>query len=152
MKADCLYNNVTSPPPPADSRNDISEEKNKKDFHLAELGVVAAESNQLFADRTSSVGLPLALLGVTDHSLHLVTARQPAVGVSALTSVDQALDTPLDTELPRLLRVAGGWAVTAWVTEIKAKLLHLVWVTVLLVALDTEIKVLADGAVVASLH
>ena len=64
----------------------------------------------------------------------------------------QTLYAALDAELPRLLRVAGGWAVTARVTEIKAKLLHLVWVTVLLVALDTEIKVLADGAVVASLH
>ena len=120
--------------------------------YLAELGVVAAESNQLFTDGTTSVGLPLALLGVTDHPLHLVTARQATVGVSALAGVDQALDAPLDTQLPGFLRVAGGRGVTARISEIEAKLLHFVRMSVLLVAANTEIKVFTDGAVVASLH
>ena len=120
--------------------------------YLAELGVVAAESNQLFTDGTTSVGLPLALLGVTDHPLHLVTARQTTVGVPALAGVHQALDAPLDTQLPGLLRVAGGRGVTARVSQIEAELLHFVRMSVLLVAANTEIKVFTDGAVVASLH
>ena len=41
---------------------------------LANLSVVSAEGDELFADGAASVGLPLALLGVADHSLHLVTA------------------------------------------------------------------------------
>ena len=120
--------------------------------YLAELGVVAAESNQLFTDGTTSVSLPLALLGVTDNPLHLVTARQATVGVPALAGVHQALDAPLDTQLPGLLRVTGGRSVTAGVSEIEAKLLHFVRMSVLLVAANTEIKVFTDGAVVASLH
>ena len=114
--------------------------------------MVAAEGNQLFADGATSVGLPLALLGVTDHPLHLVTGRQAAVGVPALAGVHQALDAPLDTQLPGFLRVAGGRGVTARVSEIETKLLHFVRMSVLLVAGNTEIKVFTDRAVVASLH
>ena len=77
--------------------------------HLTELGVVAAEGNQLFTDGAAPVGFPLALLGVADHPLHLVTAGQTAVGVPALTRVHQALDAALDAQLPRLLRIAGCW-------------------------------------------
>ena len=114
--------------------------------------MVATESDQLFTDGTPAIGLPLALLGVADHPLHLVAAGQATVGVPALAGVHQALDAPLYAELPRLLWVAGGRGVAARVAEIKAELLHLVGMAVLLVAADTEIKVLADGAVVASLH
>ena len=114
--------------------------------------MVAAESNQLFTDGTASVGLPLALLGVTDHPLHLRAAGQATVGVPALAGVHQALDAPLDTQLPGLLRVAGGRGVTARVSEIETKLLHFVRMSVLLVASNTEIKVFTDCAVVASLH
>ena len=71
--------------------------------------MVAAESNQLFADGTTSVGLSLALLGVTDHPLHLVAAGQAAVGIPALAGVHQALDAALDAQRPSLLRIAGGW-------------------------------------------
>ena len=120
--------------------------------YLAELGVVAAESNQLFTDGTTSVGLPLALLGVTDHPLHLVTARQSAVGVSALAGMDEALDAPLDAQLPRLLGVAGRHSLTPTPVKVKAKLLHLVGVAVVLVAGNAEVEVLADGAVVTGLH
>ena len=114
--------------------------------------MVAAESNQLFADGTTSVGLPLALLGVTDHPLHLVTARQATVGVPALAGVDEALDASLDAQLPRLLGVAGRHSLTPTPVKVKAKLLHLVGVAVVLVASHTEVKVLADGAVVPGLH
>ena len=114
--------------------------------------MVAAEGSQLFTDGTASVGLPLALLGVTDHPLHLVTAGQATVGVPALAGVHQALDAPLDTQLPGFLRVAGGWRFTAGVSEIEAELLHFMRMSVLLVAANTEIKVFTDRAVVASLH
>ena len=58
--------------------------------------MVAAEGDQLFADRTAAVGLALAGLGVAHHPLHLVAAGQAAVGVAALARVHQRLDAPLD--------------------------------------------------------
>ena len=114
--------------------------------------MVAAEGDQLFADGTASICLPLALLGVTHHPLHLVTARQPAVGVSALAGVHQALDAPLDAELPRLLRIAGGGRLASSAVKIKAELLHLVRMSVLLVARHTQVKVVTDSAVIPGLH
>ena len=88
--------------------------------NLTELGVIAAEGYQLFTDGAASVGLPLALLCVAHHPLHLVTARQPAVGVPALTSVHQALYAALDAELPRLLGIVGGRRLASSTVEIKA--------------------------------
>ena len=41
--------------------------------YLTKLGVVAAQRYQLFTYGTTSIGLSLALLGVADDSLHLVT-------------------------------------------------------------------------------
>ena len=81
---------------------------------LTELGVAAAEGNQLFTDGTAPDftiydGFPLALPGVAEHPLHLVTAVQAAVGVPALTRVLQALDAALDAHRPSLLRIADGW-------------------------------------------
>ena len=114
--------------------------------------MVATESNELFADGAASVGLPLALLGVTHHPLHLVAARQPAVGVPALARVHQALDAALDTELPRLLRVAGGGSLTSSTVKIEAELLHLVGMAVLLVARHAQVKVVAYRAVIPGLH
>ena len=75
--------------------------------------MVAAERDELLADWTAAVCLPLALLGVADDPLHLVAGGQPAVSVPALAGVHQALDTPLDAQLPRLLRVAGRRDVSA---------------------------------------
>ena len=110
--------------------------------------MVATESDQLFTDGTPAIGLPLALLGVADHPLHLVAAGQATVGVPALAGVHQALDAPLYAELPRLLWVAGGRGVAARVAEIKAELLHLVYVTLLVVAGHAQIKVITHRAVV----
>ena len=120
--------------------------------NLAKLGVVAAEGNELFANGAAPVGLPLALLRVGHHPLHLVAARQAAVGVPALAGVDKALDAPLDAQLPRLLGVACGHRLAPAPVKVKPKLLHLVGVAVVLVASDTEVEVLADGAVVPRLH
>ena len=70
------------------------------------LGVVAGEGHELFADGAAPPGLPLALLCVRYHPLHLVATFYLAVGVSALAGVVEALDAPLDAQLPCLLRVA----------------------------------------------
>ena len=120
--------------------------------YLTKLGVVAAESYQLLADGTTTIGLPLALLGVAHHPLHLVAAGQAAVGVPALAGVHQALDAALDAQLPRLLRVAGGRSLPAATVKIEPELLHLVRVSVLLVTADAEIEVVTHGAVVSGLH
>ena len=114
--------------------------------------MIAAESDQLFADGAAAVGLALAGLGVAHHPLHLVAAGKPAVGVSALAGVDQALDAPLDAQLPRLLGVARWHRLAPASVKVKPKLLHLMGVAVVLVASHTEVKVLADGAVVSRLH
>ena len=74
---------------------------------LTELGVGLAEGSQLLTDAAAPV--ILALLGVAEHLLHLVTPGQAAVGVPALTRVHQALDAALDAQRPNLLRIAGGW-------------------------------------------
>jgi hypothetical protein len=70
------------------------------------LCMVAAQGNELLAYRTATVGLSLANLCVLDYSLHLLTARQSAVGVSALTSVHQRLNTSLNGELSRFLGIS----------------------------------------------
>lgn len=67
--------------------------------------MVAAQRDELLADGTTAVGLSLALLGVGHDSLHLVTRRRPAVGVSALARVDQALDAARDGILAVVVRV-----------------------------------------------
>ena len=114
--------------------------------------MVAAEGDELFADGAAAVGLPLALLGVGHHPLHLVTAWQSAVGVSALAGVDEALYAPLDAQLPRLLGVARRHRLPAAPVQVEPKLLHLVRVAVVLVAGHTQVKVLANRAVVPCLH
>ena len=114
--------------------------------------MVAAECDELFADGAASVGLPLALLCVGHHPLHLVAAWQSTVGVSALACMDEALDAPLDAQLPRLLRDACRNSLAPAPVKVEPKLLHLVGVAVVLVASHAEVKVLADGAVVSRLH
>ena len=79
-----------------------------------------------------------------------MAAGQPAVGVSALAGVDEALDAPLDAQLPRLLGVVRWHGLAP--APVKPKLLHLMGVAIVLVAGHTEVEVLADGAVVPGLH
>ena len=114
--------------------------------------MVTAEGNELFADGAAPVGLPLALLRVRHHPLHLVAARQSTVGVSALACMDEALDAPLDAQLPRLLRVACRHSLAPAPVKVEPELLHLMGVAVVLVASHAEVKVLTDGAVVSRLH
>jgi hypothetical protein len=66
--------------------------------------------------------------------------------------VHQTLDTALDGKFPRLLRVRGCRRVSASSVQVETKLLHLVRMTVLLVAGDAQVEVVADRAVVPRLH
>ena len=69
--------------------------------------------------------------------------------------MNQTLNTPLNALLPRLLRIGGSSSFstsTIIQTKPSGQLLHLVRVTVLLVAGHAEVEVVADGAVVARLH
>ena len=114
--------------------------------------MVATKRYELFTDGTSTVRLPLALLGVADHPLHLVAGRQAAVGVPALAGVHQRLDAPLDGQLPSLLRVGGRvGGVAATSVQVEPELLHLVGMAVLLVASDAQVEVVTDRAVVPGL-
>lgn len=114
--------------------------------------MVATECYQLFTNRASSIGLPLALLGVTDYPLHLMTGGKSTVSISTLASMDQALDTSLYAQLPGLLWVACRRHLTTTSIKIKPKLLHLVRMTILLIASHAQVEVLADSAVVSCLH
>lgn len=75
---------------------DVEAEGHGALVFLAVLGVVAAEGDKLLAHWTAAVRLALAALGVLDHSLHLLARWQGAVGIAALTGVNQRLDAALD--------------------------------------------------------
>ena len=110
--------------------------------------MVTAEGNELFADGAAPVGLPLALLRVRHHPLHLVAAWQATVGVPALAGVDEALDASLDAQLPRLLGVAGRHSLTPTPVKVKAKLLHLVEVAIVsTLSSSTNNQVIINGSV-----
>ena len=123
-----------------------------KNSYLTKLGVVATQSNQLLTDGTTSIGLPLALLGVTDDSLHLMTTWKATVSVTTLRGVHKTLDASLNALLSCFLRVAGIGGISTTTIKIKAKLLHLVGVTILLVATNTQIKVLTHCTMISGLH
>ena len=120
--------------------------------YLTKLGVVAAQSYQLFTDRTATVGLPLALLGVADDSLHLMTTWQATVSVTTLRGVHKTLNTSLNALLSCFLRIAGVGGVSTTSIKVKAKSLHLMRMTILLIARNTQIKVLTHGAMISGLH
>jgi hypothetical protein len=121
--------------------------------NLAMFRMVAAQGDELLANRTIALCLSLADLGVCDDSLHLLARGQAAVGVAALARVHQRLDAPLDRKLAgflrvRLLHIARGRAHV----DIQAQLLHLVRMTFLLVALNAQIEVVAHSTVVTGLY
>ena len=64
----------------------------------------------------------------------------------------KTLDTSLNALLSCFLRVAGIAGISTASIKIKAKLLHLVRMTILLVTSNTQIEVITDGAMVSSLH
>ena len=114
--------------------------------------MVAAQSYQLFTDGTAAVGLPLALLGVADDPLHLVTTWQATVSVTTLRGVHKTLNTALNALLSGFLRIAGVGSVSTATIKVKSKLLHLVRMAILLVTSNTQIKVLAHCAMISGLH
>ena len=121
---------------------------------LAVFGMVAAQSNELLADGAATVGLALASLGVLHHTFHLLAGRQGAVGIAALAGVDQGLNAALNAEaagVPGALS-GSGRCVVALVVQAQAQLLHLVFMALSVIAGDTQVVVLADGAVEACLH
>lgn len=68
---------------------DVQTERDGTFVLLTVFGVVAAQSNQLLADGAAAIRLALAALCVLHNALHLLAGRQQAVGVAALTGVDQ---------------------------------------------------------------
>lgn len=84
---------------------DVRAERYQALSLLAVLGVVAAQRNELLANRTTAVRLPFAVLRVLHHPFHLLTAWQATVGVATLASMHQRLDAPLDGLLAGFLRV-----------------------------------------------
>ena len=62
---------------------------------LTDFSVVTTKGKQLFAYGTA-IGLAFALASVRHHTLHLLTAGRPTVGVTALTCMHQTVDTTLN--------------------------------------------------------
>ena len=75
---------------------DAGTEGNRTLIVVTVLRMIAAQSNELFADGTSSILLLLAGPCVLHDFLHLGTRRQMTIFVFAATSVDQGLYTALD--------------------------------------------------------
>ena len=69
------------------------------------LGVITAQGNQLYADRTAIVLLPPAAHGVRHDPLHLVARVHAAVDIPALAGVHQGRDAPQDGFATRFLRI-----------------------------------------------
>lgn len=108
------------------------------------FGVVAAQSDELLADRTSTVCLALAAFCVLHDALHLLAGWQGAVGIAALACVHERLDAALDTETTRVSRALGGCSslVVAVIVQSKSQLVHFVHVTFRIVASDAQVVVL----------
>ena len=110
--------------------------------------MVATKSDQLLANRASTVRFSPALSGVRDDSLHLVTRWRPAIRIATLAGMNQALDAPLDRA--DLVVVLGRLLVGD--AHVEAELLHLVGMALLGIAWDAEIIVVTGGAVVPGFH
>lgn len=108
---------------------------------LTVLGVIAAESDELFANGAASVRLALAALRVLHDSLHLGAARQTTVGVATLAGVQQRRNAAVDGLLARFRTLLVVSAASVFV-EAQTKLLHVVVVTNIFVANHAQVKVL----------
>lgn len=87
---------------------DVQTERDGTFVLLTVFGVVAAQSNELLADGAAAVGLALAALRVLNDTFHLLAGWQGAVGIAALTRVDQRLDAALDAETTGVSGALGG--------------------------------------------
>lgn len=124
----------------------VQTERDRTFVLLAVFGVVAAQSNELLADRTAAIGLALAALCVLHNALHLLTGRQRAVGIATLASVDQRLDAALDAETARVTGALSSCRclVAAVVIQAKPQLFHLVLMTLSVVTGDAQVIVLEN--------
>ena len=104
--------------------------------YLTQFSMIAAQCYQLFTDWAAAICFPLALLGVAYYSLHLVTAWQPTVGVPTLARMHQTLDTPLNAQLPSLLRITCWSNFSTSSIQIKTKFLHFMWMPIFLITCD----------------
>lgn len=68
---------------------DVQTERDGTFVLLTVFGMVAAQSNELLADGTATIRLPLATFCVLNNTFHLLAGWQRAVGVAALACVDQ---------------------------------------------------------------
>lgn len=126
---------------------DVQTERDGTFVLLTVFGVVAAQSDELLADRTSTVCFALAAFCVLNDPLHLLAGWQGAVGISTLTCVHERLNAALDTETTRVSRALGGCSslVVAVIVQSKSQLVHLVHVTFSIVAGDAQVIVLTRG-------
>lgn len=123
---------------------DVQTERDRTFVLLTVFGVVAAQSDELLADGTATIGLALAAFGVLNDPLHLLAGRQGAVGIAALARMDQRLNAALDAEAARVSRTLGGCRrlVVAVIVQSEPQLVHLVLVTFNIVACDAQVIVL----------
>ena len=64
---------------------------------LTGFGMIATQSDKLLANWTSTTRLSRTLSDMGHNFLHLMTGHGLAIGISTLGSMNQALDTPLDS-------------------------------------------------------
>ena len=60
------------------------------------LGMITAQGNQLLADRAGIVQLSFAAHSVSHDTFHLMACVVAAIGILALTGMNQRGNTPLD--------------------------------------------------------
>lgn len=88
-----------------------------------------------------------------NNTLHLLTRRKSAVGIPALTCMNQAVDTPLNglfasNSRVRLVRVARRR--TGPIIKVETKFVHFVRMAGLLEAANTEIEIVAYSAMIST--
>ena len=123
---------------------DVQTERDGTFVLLAVFGMVTAKRDELLADGTATIRLPLAAFCVLNDTLHLLAGRKRAVGIATLTCMDQRLDAALDAETTRVSWALGSCCclVVAVVVQSKPQLIHLVLVTFNIVAGDAQVIVL----------
>ena len=118
----------------------------------ADFGVITTQSDKLLANWAPTRRLPLTLSDMGHDSLHLLTGRRSTVGIATLASMNQTLNTTLDSsESVRVaIFVCGSGGCIA--VEPEAQFVHPMGMAFALKASCTEIEVFANGAMVASFH
>lgn len=77
---------------------DVQAERNRTLVLLTVLSMIAAQSDELLADGTATVGFSLAAFRMLNDTFHLLARRQGTVCISTLARVDKRLDAALDAK------------------------------------------------------